>query len=124
MDKDYEAFVCKRERAKSDHERWASFEYKLRYLLCDLNDETDREDSFLLDDVKHTVLVFAMKDKFKGMHETFLNLMKNNFYDAIHRLEEKHPDIQSRTCYIKSFMEDFYINDYQNEMEQQEVELS
>ncbi len=109
MDKDFEKFVLERERAKSDRERWVNFEHELRYLLCELKDKTDREDSFLLDNVKQAVLVFVMKDKFEENNEIFLNNMKHDFYDAIQKLEERHTDIQPRTFYIKLFMEDFYF---------------
>lgn len=51
-----------------------------------------------------------MKDKFEENNEIFLNNMKNDFYNAIQKLEEKHTDIQSRTFTIKLFMEDFYFN--------------
>ncbi len=109
MNKDFEQFVLERERAKSNRERWVAFEHKLRYLLCELKDKTDREDSFLLDNVKQAVLVFVMKDKFEETNEIFLNNMKNDFYNSIQKLEEKHTDIQSRTFMVKLFMEDFYF---------------
>lgn len=109
-DKDFEKFALEYERAKSDRERWVTFEHTLRYLLCELKDKTDREDSFLLDEVKQAVIVYVMKDKFAETNEIFLNNMKNDFYNAIQKLEEKHTDIQSRTFVIKLFMEDFYFN--------------
>lgn len=109
-DKDFEEFALEYERKKSDRERWAGFEHTLRYLLCELKDKTDREDSFLLDEVKQAVIVYVMKDKFDETNEIFLNNMKNDFYNAIQKLEEKHTDIQSRTFTIKLFMEDFYFN--------------
>jgi len=110
MDNDFEKFVLERERGKSDRARWVDFEHTLRYLLCELKDKTDREDSFLLDDIKQAVIVFVMKEKFEETNKIFLNNMKNDFYNAIQQLEEKHTDIQSRTFYIKLFMEDFYFN--------------
>lgn len=108
-DKDFEEFALKYEREKSDHKRYVGFEHELRYLLCELKDKTDREDSFLLDDIKQAVIVYIMKDKFAENNEIFLNNMKNDFYNAIQKLEEKHTDIQSRTFTIKLFMEDFYF---------------
>lgn len=108
-DKEFEEFALKYERKKSDRERWVDFEHTLRYLLCELKDKTDREDSFLLDNIKQAVIVYVMKDKFTETNEIFLNNMKNDFYNAIQKLEEKHTDIQSRTFYIKLFMEDFYF---------------
>lgn len=109
-DKDFEEFALKCEREKTSRERWVNFEHTLRYLLCELKDHTDREDSFLLDDVKQAVIVFVMKDKFEEINEIFLSNMKNDFYNAIQKLEEKHTDLQSRTFTIKLFMEDFYFN--------------
>lgn len=108
--KEFEDFAINRERNKSDRERWMGFEHALRYLLCELNDKTDREDSFLLDDIKQSIIVFVMKDKFEETNETFLANMKNDFYKAIDALEERHSDIKSRTWIIKMFMEDFYFN--------------
>ena len=108
-DKEIEEFALKYEEKKSDRERWIDFEHTLRYLLCELKDKTDREDSFLLDDIKQAVIVYVMKDKFTETNEIFLNNMKNDFYNAIQKLEEKHTDIQSRTWKIKLFMEDFYF---------------
>lgn len=108
-DKDFEEFALQYERKKSDRERLVNFEHTLRYLLCELKEKTDREDSFLLDEVKQAVIVYVMKDKFEETNEIFLNNMKNDFYNAIQKLEEKHSDIQSRTFYIKLFMEDFYF---------------
>ncbi len=109
MNKDFEKFALKRERAKSNRERWIAFEHTLRYLLCELEDKTDRTDSFLLDDVKQAIIVYVMKDKFAETNEIFLDNMKNDFYNAIQELEERHTDIQSRTFTIKLFMEDFYF---------------
>ena len=109
-DKNFEEFVLKKEREKNDRERWMNFEHKLRYLLCELETHTDREDSFLLDAIKQAIIVFVMKDKFGETNGIFLNNMKNDFYDSIQKLEEKHTDIQSRTFYIKLFMKDFYFN--------------
>lgn len=108
--KEFEDFAINRERSKSDREWWKGFEHTLRYLLCELNDKTDREDSFLLDDIKQTIIVFVMKDKFDETNAIFLENMKNDFYRAIDKLEERHSDIKSRTKTVKIFMEDFYFN--------------
>lgn len=109
MSEEFEKFAVERERTKSNRERWTGFEHTLRYLLCELKDSTDREDDFLLNDIKQAVIVYVMKDKFEETNEIFLNNMKNDFYNAIQKLEGKHTDIQSRTFYIKLFMEDFYF---------------
>jgi len=108
-DKEFEEFALKYERKKSDRERWVAFEHALRYLLCELKDKTDRKDDFLLDNVKQAVIVYVMKDRFAENNGIFLNNIKNDFYNAIQKLEEKHTDIQSRTWTIKLFMEDFYF---------------
>lgn len=105
-----DVFAMNKEREKGKRERWINFENKLRYLLCELKDETDREDSFLLDDIKQSILVFVMKDQYGENNRIFLDNMKNDFYDSIKKLEDKHHDITSRTFYIKLFMEDFYFN--------------
>lgn len=108
--KTMDEFFINFERKKSKKERWQHFEHSLRYLLCELKDETDRKDSFLLDEIKEAIIVYVMKDKFEENNEIFLNNMKNDFYEGIRKLEEKHEDIASRTAIIKVFMEDFYFN--------------
>ena len=109
MNKEFENYMIEKERAKSDHDRYLRFEYNLRYLFCELQDEIDEEDRFLLDDIKQAIIVFAMKDRFEELNEIFLSNMKNDFYSAIEKLEERHEDIKSRTRLIKLFMEDFYF---------------
>jgi len=93
-----------------NNKRYLEFEHRLRYLFYDLKDETEREDDFLLDDIKHTIIVFAMKDRFNETNDIFLENMKTNFYDAIEKLETRHPDIKHDTLFIKQFMEEFYFN--------------
>ena len=109
--KEFEEFSINYERNKTDRERWMNFEHTLRYLLCELKDETERKDNFLLDTVKHSIVVFVMKDKFKETNEIFLQNMKHEFYVAINEVEKRHPDIEGRTFIIKLFMADFYFND-------------
>ena len=110
INEEFKDFVIKREREKSDHNRYLGFEHSLRYLLYELKDKTDREDYLLLDDIKQTVIVFVMKDKFGESNGVFLSNMKNDFYKAIEKLEERHSDIKGKTKIIKLFMEDFYFN--------------
>lgn len=109
-EEEFENFAIAHERNKSDRERWMKFEITLRYLLCELNDKTDRKDSFLLDDIKQSIIVFVMKDKFEETNKIFLENMKYDFYTAIDELEIRHPDIKGKTRTIKLFMEDFYFN--------------
>lgn len=110
MNKELKNFMIEKEREKSDHDRYLKFEHILRYLLCELEAPTDRKDSFLLDDIKQTVIVFAMKDKFEESNDIFLANMKDNFYKAIKELNERHPDTTGKTEIIKLFMEDFYFS--------------
>ena len=70
-EEEFENFAIAHERNKSDRERWMKFEITLRYLLCELKDKTDREDSFLLDDIKQSIIVFVMKDKFEETNKIF-----------------------------------------------------
>lgn len=94
---------------KIDNKRYVEFEHTLRYLLCELNNKTERKDDFLLDDIKQAIIVFSMKDKFEETNEIFLENMKTNFYNAIAELENRHTDIKHRTKIIKQFMEDYYL---------------
>lgn len=109
INEEFENFIVEREKAKSDHDRYLNFEHSLRYLLCELKDKTDREDSFLLDDIKQTIIVFVIKDRFGELNDIFLSNMKHDFYVAIEKLEERHSDIKNKTKIIKMFMEDFYF---------------
>lgn len=93
-----------------NNKRYMEFEHALRYLLYELNNETERKDNFLLDDIKQTIIVFLMKDKFEETNEIFLENMKTDFYDAIAELENRHIDIKHKTKIIKQFMEDYYFN--------------
>lgn len=107
-EREFDEFCIKKEREKSDHDRWIQFEHNLRFLLCELKGKTDREDDLLMNNINQAVIVFAMKDIFGENNEIFLGNMKNDFYNAIQKLEQKHPEVQ--TFYIKLFMEDFYFN--------------
>ena len=93
-----------------DKKRYMEFEHALRYLLYELNNKTERKDDFMLDDIKQTIIVFSMKDKFEETNEIFLENMKTDFYNAIAELENRHTDIKYRTKIIKQFMEDYYFN--------------
>lgn len=106
-EKEFQEFCITTERNKTDHERWVRFEHDLRFLLCELQNETDRKDDFLMNDIKQAIIVFAMKEKFGERDEIFLENVKNSFYKAIQKIKERHSDIQ--TFYIKLFMEDFYF---------------
>ena len=52
-----------------DKKRYMEFEHALRYLLYELNNKTERKDDFMLDDIKQTIIVFSMKDKFEETNE-------------------------------------------------------
>ena len=101
-------FMLNKERSKNDRDRWGEFEHCLRYLTCDLKNKVKEEDRLLIDDIKQAIIVFVMKDKFGETNAIFLENTKRNFYDAIQKLEKRHPDM--RTFQIKIFMEDFYFN--------------
>lgn len=100
-------FRINKEREKTDKERWNRFEHDVKYLLCELKDPVDIQDLSLLDNIKQSIIVFAMRDKFGEDNNTFLDNMKHQFYVSIGVLEEKHPDI--KTFYVKLFMKDFYF---------------
>ena len=93
-----------------DYNRYIEFEHSLRYLLMDINGGIDKQDLTLLEEIKQSIIVFTMKDKFNESNTIFLNNMKNDFYRNIALLEEKHSDIKRQVRIIKSFMEDFYFN--------------
>lgn len=87
-----------------------NFEINLRFLLNELNDDATDEDQYMLDDIKHSIMIFAMKEKFNETDETFLENTKREFYDSIVKLESRHPDLKYRTKLIKLFMEQYYFN--------------
>lgn len=94
---------------KIDNKRYVEFEHTLRYLCCELKDKTEREDDFLLDDIKQAIIVFSMKDLSGETNEIFLENMKTDFYNAIAKLEKRHTDIRHGIQIIKQFMEDYYF---------------
>jgi hypothetical protein len=89
---------------------YKNFEINLRFLLNDLSKEPTIEDYLLLDDIKHTIIIFSMKDRFNDTDTIFLENMKNEFYESINELEIRHDDIKLRTKLIKDFMETLYFN--------------
>lgn len=107
---EFEKYCIDKERSKTKHDRYLQFEHSLRYCLCELKDKTDREDSFLLDDIKQSVLVFVMHNEYGENNEIFLSNMQNDFYNAIEKLVARHSDLDGKLKYVKLFMEDFYFN--------------
>lgn len=97
-------------KIKEKYVTFRNFEINLRFLLNELNEDTVDEDHYLLDDIKHSIVIFAMKEKFNETDETFLENTKREFYDSIDKLETRHPDLKYRTKLIKLFMEQYYFN--------------
>lgn len=93
----------------NNNERYMQFEHTLRNLLIELKGDITTEDLFLLEDIKQSIIVFSMKDKFTETNQIFLDNMKNDFYNGLKKLEENHTDIKKQVKIIKSFMEDFYF---------------
>jgi hypothetical protein len=91
-------------------ENFIEFEGELNFLLNDLNEEVVIEDYYLLDDIKHAIMVFAMKDKFNETNKTFLENTKRLFYDSSDKLENRHPSLKWRIKHVKQFMEMYYFN--------------
>ena len=90
------------------NERYTRFEHELRYLLRELKDPLTIEDMLYYDDIKHCIMVFAIKDQFGEDNNVFLHNIKHDFYSAIEKLEEAHSDINCE--FIKSFVEDYFFN--------------
>ena len=101
--------IVAEESAKSKEERFRYFEHTLECLFFGLDTPTDREDDFLVSDIKQSIIVFAMADECGEKSEIFLENKRNDFYNALKKLEERHPDISSKMLFIKLFMEDFYF---------------
>lgn len=100
--------VVTKERERPTNDRYRSFELHLRHLLMELKDEVTVEDMLLYDQIKHCVMVFAMKDQFGETDELFLSNLKQEFYEAIEELEKRHTDVKAFA--ITLFMEDYYFN--------------
>lgn len=107
-EKEFENFITRTEREKSNKDRYIGFIHDLQYLLCSLKEKIDEEDFLLSNDIKQSVIVFLMD--FDEINEIFLKNMKISFYKSIHSLEERHSDIKPKTNNIRLFMEDFYFN--------------
>ena len=54
--------IVAEESAKSKEERFRYFEHTLECLFFGLDTPTDREDDFLVSDIKQSIIVFAMAD--------------------------------------------------------------
>lgn len=92
----------------STRKNFVEFEHALRYLLCEVENIVN-EDLYALDDVKQTVIVFAMKTRFAEANSVFLNNMKHEFYSGLNSIEQRHPELKNKIKVIKSFMEEFYF---------------
>lgn len=110
--------ICKLIRSRSKKERFMSFERNLRYFFDSLNglDITYKdinEDMILLDEVKQSIIIFMSKDMFNETNETFLDNAKQEFYNSLTKLKERHPNLP--VANIVLFMEDYYFNDDKGE---------
>ena len=108
MNTEFEQFAVDRERRKTDHERLMNFEHARRYLFNAIS--ITMEDMFLLDDIKQSILVFAMKDVYGERNNVSLNNMEYDFRRAATELQERHPAIAGKLKIIRLFMDDFYFN--------------
>lgn len=85
---------------------YVEFEHTLRFL------EVHVCDALFLDDIKQTVIVFSLKDRFGEDNEIFLNNLKNQFYDAIEHLKYNYPSDSYKYDIIKDFVEKYlFIKD-------------
>lgn len=87
-----------------------SFERSLRFLFLESNDEITIDDRDLMDDLKHSIIVFAMKDMFGETNNIFLENTKRDFYNSIECLRHNHPNINWQLRLITQFMEKNYFN--------------
>ena len=93
------------ERKKDKHQRFEEFEHILRYVLIERNEDIDKFDWFMLDQLKHAIIVFLLKNEFNEHNETFLANTQSEFYSALDRIKEKIPSWESEK--VKLFVEDF-----------------
>lgn len=91
----------------TDAYKWERVELKLRNLLQDINYTVDIEDIRLIDELKQSIIVFAMKEKFGEACEVFLDNCRNDFYNSAKILESRHSQLNLDE--IRTFMEEFYF---------------
>ncbi|MDF2879686.1 MAG: hypothetical protein K0R54_243 [Clostridiaceae bacterium] len=100
-------FIIDDERKKSKNIRYQEFEHNLRNLLSELNDKTDREDDFLLDNIKQAIIVYLIKNESGENSKIFLANMKENYYISTKELVNKHPDLEIEILKMNLFVEDY-----------------
>lgn len=96
----------RRERNRSKNERWRRFITEIGSVF-DHMDNIHVDDRILLDHIRHSIIVFMSKDKFKENSTFFLENEKIDFYYSIEEFEKNHPEYSF--FYTKLFMEDFYF---------------
>ena len=105
--KDYKSFVIDMERGRVEKERWTRFEHSLSFLSSGL---TNVDDLFLINEIQHAAIVFAMADRFGEDSPVFLENTKVEFYASIRKLEGRHPELSGKLDRIRLFIEDYYLN--------------
>jgi len=88
---------------------YLEFEHTLRYFLYER--KADKVDYFHLNNIKHALIVFLMKDEFKETNEIFLSNMRTDIYNSIEYFSSKHVDLNSELKKIKQFIEKYIITE-------------
>lgn len=95
------------ERTHDIHARFAHVELLLRNLTRRSTSYTEYD---LVDNIKHSMMVIAMKDKVCETNEIFIDNTITEFYHAMNELININISVEWDLFYIKLFVEDFYIN--------------
>ena len=91
---------------------YGEFEHTLRLLLGFTDPSSSGNsyaaDLYMMDILKHSIIVFLMKDRFYEKNVIFLGNTQSDFYKSLAELSSKHPELNPYTNYIKDFMEKYY----------------
>ena len=108
------------ERSHDIHARFTHVELLLRNLISKTS--SIREPA-IIDKIKHSIMIFAMKDKVCEDNEIFIENTKEEFYDAIDKLIKENRSFEWDLFYIKLFVEDFYLDPIQNDSSQLSMKI-
>ena len=105
------------ERTHDIHSRFAHMELLLRNLVYKASEHTHTEYQ-LIDKIKHSIVIFSMKDKVCETNDIFIENTKEEFYSTIDELIKINRSVEWDLFYIKLFVEDFYLNPIQTKTEE------
>ena len=93
--------------AKTERQRYLKFQNTLDNFF-DKIAGVNEEDYFKIGEVQSGIIFFMCKHKSHDNRTSFLAKWKNQIYENLNKLVEKHKDLDHNAKIITEFMEDFY----------------